>query len=76
MVKFDNKGDFRKSTVSKQRGDRGTFYIGKVLSYNPDTKRHDEVYYPYDKSTRRHNLFDKTRGDYIERGKYWRMKTT
>ena len=50
-----------------------------VKNYNNDLhstiKARPIDVYEY-KSTRRHNLFDKTRGDYIERGKYWRMKTT
>ena len=67
-VKFDAQGVLDKISV-EMRGNRGTFYRGKVRAYDAQTKLHT-VFYRSDDTTFYHNLMVEGRDDFIKRGNW------
>jgi hypothetical protein len=47
-VKFDDTGLFKTLDLSKERGEKGTFYDGQVKKFDKNSQKH-QVYFPYDK---------------------------
>jgi hypothetical protein len=67
-VKFDAQGVLDKISV-EMRGNRGTFYRGKVRAYDAQTKLHT-VFYRSDDTTFYHNFMVEGRDDFIKRGNW------
>jgi hypothetical protein len=43
-VKFDGDGLFKMSDLSKERGEKGTFYDGQVKKYDKNSQKHASIY--------------------------------
>jgi hypothetical protein len=69
-VKFDGDGLFKMSDLSKERGEKGTFYDGQVKKYDKNSQKH-QVYFPYDKKTLWINFTKKDARDFIA-PRFWK----
>jgi hypothetical protein len=69
-VKFDDTGLFKTSDLSKERGEKGTFYDGEVKKFDKNSQKH-QVYFPYDKKTLWINFTKKDARDFIA-PRFWK----
>ena len=74
-VKFYSSGSksfvVDKQSITRRQKSSGTFYEGKVLSYDPKTWEHTVRFKDGVKET--YNLTDKAAGDYVAKGTSWRI---
>ena len=69
-VKFDDDGLFKISDLSKERGEKGTFYHDTVKKFDKNSQKH-QVYFPYDKKTLWINFTKKDARDFIA-PRFWK----